>query len=285
MNPLKILIPALLGLFALMFVGGSFYTVDPGERGVVVRLGSIAGTADPGFHLKLPFVDTVKTVSVQTHVLRFEKLASYSKDQQPADLAVSVNYQIPEGAVADVVAHFGDEKALVSRLLQPRVYEELKTTFGQFSAVTAIQERARLSAAATLALQNAVKGPVQVLSIQIENIDFSDVYEKSIEQRMQAEVEVQKLRQNADREKVQAEITVTVARAQADAIRQKAQAEAEALKLQGEAQAAAIRARGAALKDNPALVALTAAERWNGTLPTHMVPNGAVPFVNLEATK
>lgn len=47
------------------------------------------------------------------------------------------------------------------------------------------------------------------------------------------------------------------------------------------AEAAAIKARGAALRDNPALIDLTAVERWNGTLPTTIPPNGTVPFLNL----
>jgi len=39
--------------------------------------------------------------------------------------------------------------------------------------------------------------------------------------------------------------------------------------------------RGALLRDNPSLIDLTAAERWNGTLPTTMVPGSATPFVNV----
>ncbi len=138
-----------------------------------------------------------------------------------------------------------------------------------------------------------MKGPVIVDSVQIENIDFSDAYEASIEQRMLAEVEVQKLRQNAEREKVQAEITVTQAnahadarradaQAQADAVRLQAQADAEAIRLRGDAEALAIKARGDALKDNAGLVSLTQAEKWDGKLPTTMLPDGAVPMLDLR---
>jgi hypothetical protein len=67
----------------------------------------------------------------------------------------------------------------------------------------------------------------------------------------------------------------------ADATRAQAQADADAARLRGEAGADAIRAKGAALRDNPTLIALTSAERWNGILPTTMVPGGAVPFVNV----
>jgi len=99
---------------------------------------------------------------------------------------------------------------------------------------------------------------------------------------MLAEVEVEKLRQNAEREKVQAEIVVTQAQAQADAVKARAAAEAEAIRLRGDAEATAIRARGDALRANADLVALTAAEKWNGQLPTTMVPGAAVPFVHVK---
>jgi regulator of protease activity HflC (stomatin/prohibitin superfamily) len=110
-----------------------------------------------------------------------------------------------------------------------------------------------------------------VESVQVENIDFSDAYEQSIEQRMLAEVEVQKVQQNAEREKVQAEIAVIQAKAQADAV-----------KLQGDAEAHAINARGKALRDNPALIELVQAEKWDGKLPTTMVPGQTVPFINVK---
>jgi regulator of protease activity HflC (stomatin/prohibitin superfamily) len=122
------------------------------------------------------------------------------------------------------------------------------------------------------AIQKASNNTMLIVeSVQVENIDFSDAYEKSIEQRMLAEVEVQKVQQNAEREKVQAEIAVIQAKAQADAV-----------KLQGDAEAHAINARGRALRDNPALIELVQAEKWDGKLPTTMVPGQTVPFINVK---
>lgn len=130
-------------------------------------------------------------------------------------------------------------------------------------------------------LQSAVKGPIIIDSLQLENIDFSAAYELSIEDRMLAEVEVQKVKQNAEREKITAEITVIKAQASADSKLAEAKAAAEATRIQGEAEAAAIRAKGEALRENAGLIALTQAEKWDGALPTTMVPNGAVPFMNV----
>ncbi len=98
-----------------------------------------------------------------------------------------------------------------------------------------------------------------------------------------AEVEIQTKRQNLETERINAEITVTQAKARADSALAQAQAEAEAIRVRGIAEADAIKARGEALKQNAGLVALTQAEKWNGILPTTMVPAGAVPFLNLKA--
>lgn len=289
----------MLGLIAIAFValffifGGSFYTIDQGERGVILRYGAVVGTADPGLGFKLPLIDRVVKITVQSRAQVYENVSTYSRDQQPASVTLSVNYRLPPDQVAKIYAEYGGEEGIVSRLIDRRVYEQMKNVFGRFNAVTAIQERARLNAETEEAIRKFIAGPVVIESVQIENIDFSDAYEQSIENRMLAEVEVQKLRQNAEREKVQAEITVTQANARADAIRAEAEANAAATRLAGQAEADIIRARGmaeadtirakaAALKDNPGLVSLTATEKWDGKLPNTMVPGSALPFIGLK---
>jgi regulator of protease activity HflC (stomatin/prohibitin superfamily) len=167
-------------------------------------------------------------------------------------------------------------------VLFPRVLAHSKIVFGRFNAVTAIQERGRLNQEVQDAVIQAAGGPVIIEAVQIENLDFSSEYEKSIEQRMLAEVEVQRLRQNAEREKVQAEIVVTQANARANAVRAQAQAEADAIKLRGDAEAQAIAARGKALGENPSLVSLVQAEKWDGKLPATMVPGGSIPMIGLS---
>ena len=218
---------------------------------------------------------------MQTKIIAYEPVEAYSRDQQPASMRISVNYRLAADRAKEIYATFGSEQAVVDRLIQPRVYEELKTVFGQFNAVTAIQERERLNKEVRDSIATAVEGPLLIEGVQIENIDFSDSYEELIEQRMQAEVEVQRLRQNAEREIVQAQITVTQANAKADAVRAQAQAEADAIRMRGEAEALAIKARGDALAQNPGLVSLVQAEKWNGQLPTTMLPSGTLPMLDL----
>lgn len=260
------------GLVALTVIGGSFYTVDQGERGVVLRNGAVVGTAEPGLGFKMPIIDSVREITVQTQARVYKDVMVYSRDQQNAGLQVSVNYRLSSDKVEQIYSEFGGQDGIVSRLLDRQVPEEVKNVFGRFNAVTAIQERARLGMEIQEAIQKAANNTMLIVeSVQVENIDFSEAYEKSIEQRMLAEVEVQKVQQNAEREKVQAEIAVIQAKAQADAV-----------KLQGDAEAHAINARGKALRDNPSLVELVQAEKWDGKLPTTMVPGQTVPFINVK---
>ena len=273
---------AFAGLVALTVLGGSWYTVDQGERGVVLRNGAITGTAEPGLGFKMPIVDRVVDIDIRTQAQLYENVLAYSRDQQTAGLTVSVNYRIPADAVVSVYENYGGVEQLRARMLDRRVFDETKNVFGRFNAATAIQDRSRLVAEVQAAIQEAVQGPIIIESVQLENIDFSDAYENSIEQRMLAEVEVQRIQQNAEREKVQAEIAVIQAQAQAEARIAQATAEAQAVRLQGEAEADAIQARGDALRENPNLINLVQAERWNGQLPTTMLPNTTVPFMNMN---
>lgn len=240
---------------------------------LLVLIGAVIGSAEPGLGFKTPWVEDIVTISVQSHKRSYPGeggiFEAYSRDQQSAELKLSVLYHIPPDQVGTVYSQYSGAEGVVSRLLDPHVYEKVKTVFGQFNASTAIQDRARLNAEVTSAIQESVKGPIFVESVQVEDIAFDQTYEDAIRARMQAEVEVQKLKQNAEREKVQAEIFVTQANAKADGVR-------------AEAEAKAINARGKALRDNPSLVSLVQAERWDGKLPSSMIPGGAIPFLNLS---
>lgn len=275
----------LAGLFAM-----SWYTVDQGYRAVVLRNGALVHVAEPGLGFRIPLVDTVVDISVQENVRVYgtadNSFESYSQDQQPAVLRISVNYRIPPDKVAEVYASFGGEREMIERILDPRVYQSAKNVFGQFNAVGAIQDRARLNQRMRESLEATLTGmPITIGGLQVEEIHFSDAYEQSIEQRMQAEVEVQKIQQNAARERVQAEITVIKAKAQADSTREQAKAESDAIRMKGDAEASAVRARAAAIGENSNIILLTQAEKWNGQMPTTMPPNAALPFFDIGASR
>jgi len=258
------------GLVIAYVVFGAWYQVDQGERAVVLRFGELVGESGPGLHFKFPWVDAVRKITVQNQNKQYRNLEAYSRDQQPANITVSVTYVVADPSA--VYTQYGDLEGAVMRLIDPRLTAGVKTIFGQYDAVRAIQERAALNTDFDAAVTSAIDGgPINILSVQIENIDFSDAYEQSVEQRMLAQVEIQRREQNLRTTEVEAQIART-----------RAEGEAEAIRLRGEAEAAAIRARADALRANADLVQLQAVEKWDGKLPTTMVPSTALPFIDLQ---
>ena len=99
-------------LAALVVLFSTAYTIDEGERGVILRLGRIVGEAGPGLHFKIPFINTVEKISVQIQKESFEKtemadtrLQTYSRDQQPATIAMAINYHVTDPS--EVYAQYG----------------------------------------------------------------------------------------------------------------------------------------------------------------------------------
>lgn len=262
---------------------GSWYTVDEGERAVTLSYGKVAGSAAPGFHFKTPFIESIERVSVRAHTIRFDTVEAYSRDQQPATLAISVTYRVPSDSVETLYTMYGSRENMQARVIERKVPDEVKNVFGQYTAIRAIQERASLVIGINETLRKSVQGqPIIIDSVQVEEIAFSDAYEQSVEQRMRAEVEVFTRQQNLQTEKINADIAVTQAKGRADSALAEAEANAKAIKLKGEAEAQAIRDRGDALRQNSQLVDLIAAEKWDGKMPQTMVPGGALPFVNVR---
>jgi regulator of protease activity HflC (stomatin/prohibitin superfamily) len=267
----------LLGLAVLLL--STYFTIDQGERGVILHNGAIAGEAEPGLHFKMPIITSIEKISVQVQKEAFEKtgagdtrLQAYSRDQQPATIAMAVNYHVTDASA--VYAQYGSLANMKSRIINSRAYEQLKNVFGQFDAADAIQKRALLNAEVFAAIRKSVSGPVIIDSVQIEDITFSSQYEGAVEARMQAIVKQQQAEADKQKRIIDADASAYEVKAAADA-------KAHQIEVQGKAEAGAIQARGDALRNNPSLPTLVAAEKWNGILPTTMVPGNTVPFLNI----
>src|SRR5690606_8318647 len=102
------------GLVGLSILFGSWFTIDQGERGVILRYGAISGTAEPGLGFKLPLIDSVVRVSVQSKAVVYEKMEAYSRDQQPADIRLLVNFRIPGVSVQVVESVYSGAERVLS---------------------------------------------------------------------------------------------------------------------------------------------------------------------------
>lgn len=295
-NPIIAGVFAIAGIVGLLTLFGSWFTVDQGQRGVRLYNGAFEGIVQPGLGFKLPWVESVEKIDIRTQTVKWtaeSAMSVLSADQQPATLELSVTFHPDPARVGEIYSRYGGVDALESRILYPQVNKAAHVIFGQYNAIEAINRQATLNADIQAELiRQVANDPLIVESVQIESVQFSPGYTKAVEDRMNAQVQVQNLEQQKAQQEVNAQITVVNAKAAADATRAAAQAEADstlykaeaaakAVVLKGDAEARAIKARGDALRDNPNLVALTLAEKWSGVLPSTMVPGGGVPMLSL----
>lgn len=212
-------------------------------------------------------------MSNQDHTITYKNLQLHTKDQQPVGVNVSVTYQINDPAT--LYAKFQTQDNLEGRIINVQVPTVAGVIMGQYDAAGVVDQAGALNVALTTAIRTAItEAPITIKSAQIEGKSFSPEYTNAIQAQKTAEVQV--LQANAEKAK-----RITAADAAAYETRAKADADAHQTEVLGAATAQAIKARGDALKANPNLVELTAAERWNGQLPTQMVPGSAVPFISV----
>lgn len=275
---------AILGIAAVIAVFSSVYTVEEGHIGIVKRFGEAKEQTPPGLHMKIPFVDSIEEIEVRTRI-NSESMPSSTKEQMPVTTQVSVNWTVQRESVLDLFKKYGGLAQFESRILDPRFRTSVKEALPKFTAEQLIQDRAE---AITRIEQNLLvemeSFPVSVDNVQIENIQLPQKYIQSIEIK-QTELNLAQAEKNKlERQRYESLQAVNTAEAEAQAIKLRAQAEAEATKLRGEAEAHAIEVKAKALANNPLIIQLTEAQKWDGRLPATMMGSdtGVVPLFNVN---
>ncbi len=254
------------GIFSLIIIFGSFSIVGPQQSGIVVRTGSINRSIDSGMALKFPILESVVKIDMSTIALPVTELA-YSKDGQIISMEATIQYAVEPSSVTPIYREF--KKDYEARLILPRVKEAIKTVTSNYTAQGIIDNRAKISSEIQIAVLGGLEGRgFQISGVALTNIDFDDAYEAAIknkqvqEQQALAQVNITK----QEDEKKKQEIL------KAEALSEKTRLEAVALQsAQGEKLIEKIYAEAA----------LEAAKKWNGVLPTQMIPGGTLPFINL----
>ena len=283
-----------LGLVAACAVFDSYYTVDEGERAVVLTFGEISKVTDPGLHFKVPLIQSASFYSTRVQKTSFGDeehgiLSAYSNDQQIIEsYRISITWAYNAAKIEDVYRYFGDESSasVFRNVVAPTVQQSTKAVLGQYTAQTIIQERAKLDAEIETRLREQLhQYPISIISIQFEDINFSATYEDVIEQYARTKMEVEKAENELKRIQVESQQQVAQAEARNKAIKLQAEAEAYQIRTKAEAEAEAIKLRGDALARNPRLVDLTIAEKWDGTVPSTVMQSSGqsiVPIMNLS---
>lgn len=248
-----------IGVMALALFFSSFGTVPTGKVGLRTRFGAVTGDViQPGFYLKTPFISGVTQMDVQ--IQREDADAEgASRNLQNVNSKISVNYRLNPGSAIKVYSSIGKDYA--DQFIRPAIQEVVKSVTAKYDAEELITKRQDVSDTmkAELTAKMAPLG-IEIVTINILNFDFSQGFNQSIEAKVTAEQDALAAQNKLKQVEFEAQQAVA-----------EAKGKAEALTIEGQA-----------IQANPTVVQLRALEKWNGILPTTMIPGATVPFIGVK---
>lgn len=281
------IIYGVVALVALVILWSCWVIVESGNVGVVRTLGSVQPDhLEEGFHLKKPFLDDVVEIDVRLRKAESDASAA-SGDLQVVNTQVAVQYSLVGDMMPRTYQRIGPRATVVeTNVIYPAILESVKAITAKYTAEELVTKRADVKLQIQEAIganinttlaQKEVTGAVRLANVAITDFEFSDEFNNAIEEKVRAEQEALK----AENEKVR---RVTQAEAAAAERTLAADAEAYQIEVESKARAEAIRREAEALKDNPSLIELRIAEKWDGQLP-QFTGGGAIPLLNVDAIK
>jgi regulator of protease activity HflC (stomatin/prohibitin superfamily) len=225
-------------LIVASIIAGSFTTIPAGHRGVVIRFSAVTGRIlDEGLQNKLPFIDSVEKMSVQTQ--KYEAPSSaITNDLQDVSTTIALNWRLDANMAAEVYKTLGLE--YISRIAAPAIQETIKQMTARYNAEDLILKREEVKNAITESLSNRlVQRGIVTEIVSITNFQFSETFTAAIEAKVAAEQAVLEATNKLERVKVEAQQREAEATGEADARIAKAIGEAEYIRVVTEAQVAA----------------------------------------------
>ena len=272
-------------IMALFLLVVSCVTYVPtGYTGIVTTFGKVHDTTlDAGISFKAPW-DNVIRMDNREQRFSFE-LEAFSKDIQEVDLKGSVNLNIDKSTAMNLYREVGTD--YINVLIAPRVQEDIKIVIARYTAETLVENRQVASDAMYDLLREelAAKG-INVISIAIENLDFSDTFESAVEAKQVATQEKQRAKTQQEQQTMEAEQAAArkkiEAEAAAEVVRIRADAEAYEIKTKADAEAEANEKIAATVTEE--LIDYTQAQNWNGKLPSTYIGSGsAIPVIQTDS--
>lgn len=190
-------------VIGLVFLFLSFNVIDTGERGVVLRMGRFTGIMTEGLNFKMPIVDSVVKMNVRDVNYPVETEVS-SQDMQTIKVDVALIYSLDPNSVGKIYQTYGT--AYAATMIKPTLLEIINSVVANYSIEEFVEKRAEISNKINQAFIEKTAGSgITVKSLMITNHDFSDEFDKAIEDKKVAEQGALKAKYDLQRVKLEAE--------------------------------------------------------------------------------
>nr|DAS64183.1 MAG TPA: High frequency of lysogenization C protein [Caudoviricetes sp.] len=234
-------------------------------------------TLDAGFHLKAPWQNVV---TIDNRVQKDSRTTSaFSSDIQQVDITYSVNFSIDKATAMDLYRTVGVN--YYQTIILPRLEENVKSVFSHYTADALVSKRSELSSAIEQRIRDDMNSRgINIVSVNIENIDFTDAYTDAVEakqvaaqKKLQAETEqaqqTMEAKAKAERDKISAQTEADIIKIQADSKRYATEQEAEGNKRLADSL-------------TTVLVQYYQAMQWDGALPKTILSESSVPILDVS---
>lgn len=240
----------------LILIWSSFVTIGPGDRGVLMTFGAVhQGVLAPGLHVRIPFMQSVKSMNVQIQKSQTDESAA-SLDLQEVTTTVAVNWSINPTDAEWVYQNIGAESVIPGKIIAPIVSNAVKAVAAHYNAEQLIEKRDTVRSQIDQQIVTALAGyRIQVEGVNITNFAFSPSYSAAIERK-----------QVAQQKALQAQYVLKQVQVEAQQAIAKAKGQAEAQKLVQSTL-------------TPEIIQLKAVDRWNGILPQVVGSKGVLPMI------
>ena len=216
-----------LGIVGVVVIPSSFHTVEAGQIAVVKHLGEAKNVRTAGTYFDFWLTEKYEYYDAKVQNMNITTQA-YSKDAQTMSIAMNVQYKINTEKVIDIANQYGTISLLANRI-ESIATEKTKATLSSYSAMNIIETRSSISPLVESTIKDAVDEEycVEIVAVVLTNIDFSEAFEKTVEDKMIAEQEKLKAEYEKETAIVNAEKELEVTKLQAQAKIEKAKADAE----------------------------------------------------------
>jgi modulator of FtsH protease HflK len=142
------LIAGVFVVLALIWVGAGFYTVDEGERGVVLRFGQAQeAVVFPGLHWNPPLIDQVTKVNVTRVYDQSFSNSMLTEDDNIVDVSMTVQYQVTDAR--SYYLNVRDPDVSLQRAAEAAIRHEVGSSTMQ-TAMTSAREQIAVNVAERL---------------------------------------------------------------------------------------------------------------------------------------
>ncbi|MEU6533695.1 slipin family protein [Streptomyces sp. NPDC046928] len=198
--------------FGVVYVAAAARVVKQYERGVVLRLGRLAGEVrPPGFTMIVPFVDRLHKVNMQIVTLPVPGQEGITRDNVTVRVDAVVYFKVVDAASALITVE--DYKYAVSQMAQT----SLRSIIGKSDLDDLLSNREKLNQGLELMIDSpAIGWGVQVDRVEIKDVSLPESMKRSMARQAEADRERRARIINADAE-------LQASRKLADAARQMAE--------------------------------------------------------------